>query len=77
VSGGVEWDKRDEAGGEKTYSNFVLEGGVKFRVNVMHSPLKLLGKLTPFWGLRAGIKNTGAFSVNRIGYVLEFGAGSF
>lgn len=77
VSGGVEWDKRDETGGEKTYTNFVLEGGVKFRVNVLNSPLKFLGKLTPFWGLRAGVKNTGAFSVNRIGYVLEFGAGSF
>lgn len=77
VAGGVEWDKRDEDGAERTDANFVLEGGVKFRVNVLHSPLKFLGKLTPYWGLRAGIKNTGAFTVNRIGYVLEIGAGSF
>jgi hypothetical protein len=77
VSAGVEWDKRDENAVEVTHTNFVLEGGVKFRVNVLHSPLKFLGKLTPYWGLRAGVKNTGAFSVNRIGYVLELGAGSF
>jgi hypothetical protein len=77
VSGGVEWDKRDVDGAERTDASFVLEGGVKFRVNVLHSPLKFLGKLTPYWGLRAGIKNTGAFTVNRIGYVLEIGAGSF
>ena len=77
VSAGVEWDKRDEDDAVVTHTNFVLEGGVKFRVNVLHSPLKFLGKLTPSWGLRAGVKNTGAFTVNRIGYVLELGAGSF
>jgi hypothetical protein len=77
LSGGVEWDTRDEDDVEVTHTNFVLEGGVKFRVNVLHSPLKFLGKLTPYWGLRAGVKNTGAFTVNRIGYVLELGAGSF
>jgi hypothetical protein len=77
VAGGVEWDKREEEDAEVTQADFVLEGGVKFRVNVQHSPLKFLARLTPYWGLRLGIKNTGAFTVNRIGYVVELGAGSF
>jgi hypothetical protein len=57
--------------------DFVFETGLKFRVNVMHTPIKFLGTFTPYWGLRAGIKNRGAFDVNRLSYVLEFGAGSF
>lgn len=77
VAAGAEWSKDDANGVTVRETDFVLEGGFKFRVNVLHSPFKFLGKLTPYWGLRAGVKNTGAFSVNRIGYVLEFGAGSF
>jgi hypothetical protein len=76
-SAGAEWNKEVRNGVTEKRTDFVLEAGVKFRVNVLHSPLKFLGKLTPYWGLRAGVKNTGAFEVNRIGYVLEFGAGSF
>ena len=31
--------------------------------------------MTNFWGLRAGIKNVGAFDVKNLTYVLELGAG--
>jgi hypothetical protein len=74
---GAEWNEQTVDGVREKNTDFVLEAGVKFRVNVLHSPLKFLGKLTPYWGLRAGVKNTGAFEVNRIGYVVELGAGSF
>jgi len=56
---------------------FVMETGIKFRVNINETPLKVLHVLTDYWGLRAGIKYRGAMNINRLGYVLEFGAGSF
>jgi hypothetical protein len=56
---------------------FVMETGIKFRVNINETPLKALHVLTDYWGLRAGIRYRGAMSINRLGYVLEFGAGSF
>jgi hypothetical protein len=75
---GVEWDKEEDVTGEVvSQAEFVLETGLKFRVNVLHSPMKFLGKLTPYWGLRAGIRNTGGFDIERFTYVLEVGAGSF
>jgi hypothetical protein len=78
LAAGVEWDQEpDTTGAMHKDANFVLETGLKFRVNVLHSPAKFLGALTPYWGLRAGIKNTGAFDINKFTYVLEFGAGSF
>ena len=58
-----------------TRTDFVLETGVKFRVNITKSPLKFLSFLTEFMGFRAGIKNAGFFDINRLTYVLEFGAG--
>lgn len=82
-SAGAEWDVIDLPEGSekktKTETNFVLETGIKFRVNITKSPapLKYLGKLTEFWGFRAGVKNTGFFEINRLRYVLEFGAGTF
>jgi hypothetical protein len=59
--------------------DFVFEGGAKFRVNLQHAPMpvSLLSKITPFWGTRLGIRSRGGFDVNRIRYVVEFGAGSF
>jgi hypothetical protein len=77
--GGEQDEEPDSAGGtvKKKKWDFVFETGLKFRVNVEHSPLKFLGFLTPYWGLRAGIKNRGFFDVNRLTYVLELGAGSF
>src|SRR6266576_2427250 len=57
--------------------DFVFETGIKFRVNINETPAKLLHHFTDYWGLRLGIKNRGAFNINSLSYVLEFGAGSF
>jgi hypothetical protein len=54
--------------------NFVLETGLKFRANLGHTPLKFL-PFTHFWGARVGIKNYGFFQIDKLTYVLEFGAG--
>ncbi len=79
VSAGVEWDVVDLPEGSenptKTHSNFVLETGIKLRFNVQFSPFKFLAKLTDFWGLRIGIRNVGAFEINKLVYVIELGAG--
>jgi hypothetical protein len=75
-SGGVQWTKETDAEGmQTTKSAFVFETGVKFRVTITKTPLRFLGLLTPFWGLRLGIKNTGAFQIDHLNYVVEFGAG--
>jgi hypothetical protein len=73
-SAGAEWDKRDD-GGVVTYG--VVEQGVKFRVNVVHSPLKFMSKLTDFWGLRFGLKARGLAPVSDWNYVIELGSGTF
>ncbi len=79
ISAGVEWDVVDLPEGSekptKTETNFVLETGLKLRFNVLFSPFKFLSKLTDFWGLRIGIRNVGAFDINRMVYVIELGAG--
>jgi hypothetical protein len=73
---GAEWDTEDvTADSTVSRTDFVLETGVKFRVNITKSPLKFLSFLTEFMGFRAGIINRGFFTIDRIGYVLEFGAG--
>jgi hypothetical protein len=78
---GVEWDREDVPASDTTAAttvsetHFVLETGVKFRVNITKSPLRFLSFLTEFMGFRAGIKNTGFFDIDRLTYVLEFGAG--
>ena len=75
---GAEYDVEQDADGNDVGDwDFVLETGLKFRVNVTYSPLKFLSFLTPYWGLRLGIKNSGAFAIDNLGYVIEFGAGSF
>jgi hypothetical protein len=75
---GAEYDVEPNIDGEDVGKwDFVLETGIKFRVNVTYSPLKFLSFLTPYWGLRLGVKNRGAFDINSLGYVIEFGAGSF
>jgi hypothetical protein len=56
--------------------DFVFETGLKFRANIAYSPLRFL-PFTDFWGVRVGIKNRGFWDVERLTYVLEFGAGSF
>jgi hypothetical protein len=74
---GAKWDKND-AGDPHTY--FASETGLKFRANLGHTPLKFLRHLgTDFWGVRVGLTYVGAnaWSFEDIGYVMEFGAGSF
>ena len=75
---GVELDKSDAPGGgtDRT-TDFVYETGIKFRVDVTHTSFRFLKKVTDFWGLRAGIKNNGFFEIDRLRYVLEFGAGTW
>ena len=74
---GAEWD--DEIINDEKVSKtwFVLETGLKFRVNISTSPVKFLGFLTDFWGVRAGIRNYGALDIKNLVYVAEIGAGVF
>ncbi len=78
-SAGVEWDVVDLPEGSesptKTDTHFVLETGIKLRFNLFYTPLRFLSKITDFWGIRVGIKNVGAFEINKLVYVLEIGAG--
>jgi hypothetical protein len=75
---GVEWDAEPTAEDPnvwKTQTDFVLETGFKFRANV--EAIKWLSWATPFWGVRFGIKNYDFSNIDRLTYVLEFGAGAF
>jgi hypothetical protein len=73
---GFEIDAYDTAEGQKRETLFVSETGIKFRANLKHSPLKFITVLgTDFWGLRIGMKYTGAWDFSRMGYVVEIGAG--
>jgi hypothetical protein len=77
LAAGYEADEVDNADGTTTkLRDFVLETGLKFRVNVAHSPVSFL-PFTDYWGVRMGIKNRGFWNIDRLTYVLEFGAGSF
>ena len=51
---------------------FVLEAGIKLR---FRAPNRVLGSITNFWGFRAGVKNVGAFDIDRFSYMIEIGAG--
>jgi hypothetical protein len=81
VSGGFEWDEEwEDITLPETFEstrNFVLETGVKFRANLAYTPLRFLNKITDFWGLRVGIKNTGFVNIDKFSYVIEIGAGSW
>jgi hypothetical protein len=76
---GFEWDSFHDASGTRMTKRYtVTESGIKFRVDLLRTPLKFLGKLgTTFWGFRAGIQFRGVWSFDNIGYVFEFGAGSW
>lgn len=67
--------KINASGNSERASDFVLETGLKFRANVIFSPLKFLSFLTDFWGVRIGIKNTGFPLIKNLGYTFEVGAG--
>ncbi|MGD8867053.1 MAG: hypothetical protein PVI01_05475 [Gemmatimonadales bacterium] len=74
---GYEWYAEGPRDAPEKFDDFVLETGVKFRVQLGTSPLKFLTVLTDFWGVRAGIKNYGFTDIDRLTYVLEFGAGAW
>ena len=70
---GREWDKDEEGA---IHADWMTETGLKFRLNMSHTPLKFLGKLgTSFWGVRLGVKNKGLFNWKSMGYAVEVGAG--
>jgi hypothetical protein len=65
-------------GSTHSRNEFLYENGLKFRVNIVHTPFKFARFLgTDFWGLRFGIRFLGAFDVEGLGYVVEIGSGSF
>jgi hypothetical protein len=75
---GVEWDKVVENDVETRNSYNVSETGIKFRFDFKRTRLRFLSKLgTPFWGFRVGVQLRGVWSFDNIGYVFEFGAGSW
>ena len=70
----------DGMGGTRsvTTTDFVMETGLKFRVNMKYSPLKFLAKVTDFWGFRLGLKYQGnVWDIKNLGLVMEIGAGTF
>jgi len=81
ISGGVEVDAEVDTDGKKfTKTRFVMESGIKFRVNVTKSPVPFLAWFTEYWGLRAGLQYRGfprLDNLNPINYVFEIGAGVF
>jgi len=64
-------------GTTRTKAFFVLETGLKFRVNLGTSGIKPLLWLTEFWGLSFGIRNKGFPNISNFSYVIQFGAGVF
>jgi hypothetical protein len=81
ISGGIEIDAEDDLDGNQfTRTKFVMESGIKFRVNVTKSPFPFLAFFTEYWGLRAGLQYRGfpeLDNLNPINYVFEIGAGVF
>ena len=80
ISAGWERDllDPDDMGSRQVRNLFVAETGIKLRVNIHHTPAKFLARLgTDFWGLRVGIRTVGLWDFEQIGYVFEFGAGSW
>jgi hypothetical protein len=67
----------DEGENHDSRSFWCAETGFKFRANIRHSPLKFMSKLTDFWGFRIGTKADGLLPIERLGLVLEIGAGTF
>jgi hypothetical protein len=75
---GVEWDTVVENDVKIRTRHTVTETGFKFRFDFKRTPLRFLSKLgTPFWGFRVGVQMRGVWSFDNIGYVFEFGAGSW
>lgn len=75
---GVEVDKNileDSTDSQSYQPEFAFETGIKIRANVTYSPLKFLSFLSPFWGVRLGIKNLGFINIDNFNYIIEIGAG--
>ena len=78
ISAGLEIDAEEDSLGVKTsQTSFVVESGIKFRVNVTKSPLPFLSWFTEYWGLRMGLQYHNFWDLERINYVFEIGAGVF
>jgi hypothetical protein len=78
LSAGYEWETFDLPDGSTANDDdFVLETGLKFRVNVSHSPVRFLRAVTDFWGIRVGVQNKGAWQIADLNYVFEIGAGTW
>lgn len=78
VAAGYEKDVADVGPGlTETHRDFVFETGLKFRANISKTPIRFLTFFTDYWGVRFGIKNRGFWTIDRLTYVFELGAGSF
>jgi hypothetical protein len=80
LGAGAEYDQADPptTGGDPPSNwSFVLETGLRFRFNITKTPLRFLTFFTDYWGFRFGVKNLGFPNINRLTYVVEFGAGAF
>ncbi|MFZ1322651.1 MAG: hypothetical protein WAT71_13925 [Ignavibacteria bacterium] len=80
VSAGVEFENLNTTDSNNVTTSsldtyFVMELGVKLRANVKYTPLKFLGFISDFWGIRMGIKNKGFSNISDINYIFEVGAG--
>lgn len=80
VSAGVEFEDINTTDSNNVTTSsldtyFVMELGVKLRANLRYSPLKFLGFISDFWGIRLGMKNKGFSKISDINYIFEVGAG--
>ena len=75
-SAGIERNvQRDEAKRKKIETNFVVETGIKLRLNLTKSSSKIRNFFADYWGFRFGVKNTGFGDIDRLNYVFEIGGG--
>ena len=51
---------------------FTAETGFKFR---FRAPVRAMDVITPFWGLRLGVKSKGALDIDGLTFIFEFGGG--
>jgi hypothetical protein len=73
MAGGMDVNRfENEDGTTGKTRAFVVEAGFKLR---FRAPNRILGSITNFWGFRAGVKNVGAFDIDRFSYIIEIGAG--
>jgi len=73
AAAGIETDSVDAPEGTPAKTRtFAGEVGVKFR---FRAPNRVFGALFDFWGVRMGVKATGAVDIEHLSYVVEFGAG--